>query len=118
MVDDQQVSAVGFALVGTRLMTEVRYQLYKHVQSLSLGFHTKSRAGDMLIRGIGDVGMMRDVAVTALMPLLANVLILSGMLLVMSWMNWQLTLAGLAVIGGWAWQRRRRREDNEQAVLR
>ena len=91
------LSAVGFALVGTRLMTEVRSQLYQHVQSLSLGFHTKSRAGDMLIRVIGDVGMMRDVAVTALMPMLANVLILVGMLSVMFWMHWQLTLVAMAI---------------------
>ena len=91
------LSAVGFALVGTRLMTEVRRQLYEHVQSLSLGFHARSRAGDMLIRVIGDVGMMRDIAVTALLPLLANLLILAGMLTVMFWMNAQLTLVALAV---------------------
>jgi ATP-binding cassette subfamily B protein len=90
------LSSVGFALVGTRLMTEVRAQLYRHVQSLSLGFHTKSRAGDMLIRVIGDVGMMRDVAVTALLPMLANVLILIGMLSMMFWLRWELALAALA----------------------
>jgi len=90
------LSAVGFALVGTRLMTEVRSQLYRHVQSLSLSFHTKSRAGDLLIRVIGDVGMMRDVAVTALMPMLANVLILVGMLTMMFWLRWELALAALA----------------------
>lgn len=90
------LSAVGFALVGTRLMTEVRSQLYRHVQSLSLGFHTKSRAGDLLIRVISDVGMMRDVAVTALMPMLANVLILAGMVSMMFWLRWELALAALA----------------------
>jgi ATP-binding cassette subfamily B protein len=90
------LSAVGFALVGTRLMTEVRSQLYRHVQSLSLGFHTKSRAGDMLIRVIGDVGMMRDVAVTALLPMLANVLILAGMVTMMFWLRWELALAAVA----------------------
>lgn len=90
------LSAVGFALVGTRLMTEVRSQLYRHVQSLSLGFHTKSRAGDLLIRVISGVGMMRDVAVTALMPMLANVLILAGMLSMMFWLRWELALAALA----------------------
>ncbi len=90
------LSAVGFALVGTRLMTEVRAQLYRHVQSLSLGFHTKSRSGDMLIRVIGDVGMMRDVAVTALLPMLASLLVLIGMLSMMFWLRWQLALAALA----------------------
>ena len=66
------------------------------MQSLSLGFHTKSRAGDLLIRVISDVGMMRDVAVTALMPMLANVLILAGMLSMMFWLRWELALAALA----------------------
>ena len=29
-----------------------------------------------------------------------------------------LTLAGLVVIGGWAWQRKQRRKEDEQVILR
>ncbi len=89
---------VGFALVGNRVLTTVRAKLFRHLQSLSLAFHNRSRSGDVVIRVIGDVGTVRDVTVTALLPLFANVLVLVGMLSVMCWLNWQLTLIALSTV--------------------
>jgi len=91
-------SAVGFALAGNRLLTEVRNALYRRLQELSLAFHTKARSGDLVLRVIGDVGMVKEVVVTAVLPLLANLFILAGMLCVMLWMQWQLTLVALCTV--------------------
>src|SRR5207245_5344703 len=46
---------------------------------------------------ISDVGMLQDVVVTAVLPMLAKALILVGMLTLMFWMNWRLALVALAV---------------------
>jgi ATP-binding cassette subfamily B protein len=92
------MSAVGFALIGNRLLTEVRNQLYRHLQRLSLAFHGKARSGDLTMRVINDVGMVREVVVTALLPLAGNLLVLAGMLAMMVWMNWKLALAAFATI--------------------
>lgn len=91
------LSTVGFALAGNRVLTEVRNVLYQHLQALSLAFHTKARSGDLVIRVIGDVGLIREVVVTALLPLLGNILILLAMLSVMFWLNRDLTLVALCV---------------------
>src|SRR2546422_1115175 len=77
-------NTVGFALVGNRVLTTVRNELYGHIQRLSLSFHTRARSGDLLVRVTGDVGFLQDVAVTALLPLLANALTLVGMAAVRS----------------------------------
>lgn len=90
-------STVGFSLVGNRLLTEVRNTLYRHLQCLSLSFHSRSRSGDLTLRVISDVGLMKDVVVTALLPLLGNIFILVGMFAVMFWLNWQLALVALAI---------------------
>jgi ATP-binding cassette, subfamily B, bacterial len=90
------LNTVGFALIGNRVLTEVRNDLYRHVQALSLSFHAKARSGDLIIRVIGDIGMLKDVAVTALLPLLANVLVFAAMIAMMIWLNWQLGLLALA----------------------
>src|SRR5262245_28563830 len=37
-------SRVGFALVGNRVLTAARNEVYRHVQRLSLSFHTKARS--------------------------------------------------------------------------
>jgi ATP-binding cassette, subfamily B, bacterial len=83
---------VGFALVGNRIITEIRHQLYCHLQRLSLSFHNKARSGDLTLRVIADVGVMQDVTITAVVPLFGNFLILIGMLGVMFWLHWQMTL--------------------------
>jgi ATP-binding cassette, subfamily B, bacterial len=88
---------IGFAKLGNRALTKVRNQLYRHVQYLSLSFHTQARTGDLVVRLIGDVGMLQDVAVTALLPLLAKILIVAGMITLMFCMNWQLGVIAVAV---------------------
>ena len=92
------VNVVGFALIGNRVLTEVRNDVYRHLQTLSLSFHGKSRTGDMIVRVIGDIGLLQDVTVTALLPLLGNLMVLAGMLGVMLWLNWQLAVLGLVVV--------------------
>jgi ATP-binding cassette subfamily B protein len=92
------LSAVGFALTGNRFLTEVRDDLYRHLHALSLSFHARSRSGDLLVRVIGDVALLREVMVTALLPLLGNCLILTGMLLVMLWMDWRLALVAASTV--------------------
>jgi ATP-binding cassette, subfamily B, bacterial len=91
-------NSIGFALIGNRVLTEIRSKLYQHLQCLSLSFHSQARGGDLLVRVIGDVNMLKEIAVTAILPLLANVLVLVGMLGLMLWLNWRLALLGLAIL--------------------
>src|SRR5438552_8619898 len=60
----EYLNTVGFALIGNRVLREVRDMLYRHLQRLPLSFHTSARTGDLTIRVIGDVNMLRDDSVT------------------------------------------------------
>ena len=91
-------NSVGFALIGNRVLTQVRHDLYRHLQCLSLSFHTRARTGDLLVRVIGDINMLRDITVTAALPLLANLLILMGMVALMFWLHWKLALVALVTV--------------------
>ena len=91
------LSVIALALAGNRVLTEVRAEMYRHVQRLSLRFHAKARGGDVLTRLTGDIGRLQEVTVTAALPLFANTLTLVGMAGVMFWLNWQLALVALAV---------------------
>jgi ATP-binding cassette subfamily B protein len=90
-------TTVGFAKIGNRVLSRVRLQLYRHIQYLSLSFHTKARTGDLVVRVISDVGLLQDVVVTAVLPMLAKSLILAGMVGLMFWLNWHLALVALSV---------------------
>ncbi|MEZ4703289.1 MAG: ABC transporter ATP-binding protein [Rhodothermales bacterium] len=94
----EYVYKVGFALVGNRVLTRVRAALYRHIQCLSPSYHDRAHSGDLIIRVISDIGMMRDMAVTALMPLIASILVLVMMMGLMFWMNWQLSLVALVTL--------------------
>jgi ATP-binding cassette subfamily B protein len=90
-------ATVGFARIGNRVLTDLRAELYRHLTSLSLSFHSKARRGDLIVRVIGDVGLLKEAAVTALLPLLAHSVLLAGMLVVLLWLHWKLTMVALLV---------------------
>jgi ATP-binding cassette, subfamily B, bacterial len=85
-------STIGFAIIGNRVLTSIRSDLYRHLQRLSLSFHSRAKQGDLVVRVISDVGMLKEVVVTAFLPLVGNVLVLIGMVAVMLWLDWQLVL--------------------------
>lgn len=89
------LATVAFALAGNRLLTAVRADLFRHLLDLPLAFHTRARAGDITMRLIGDVGMLRETAITAALPIAANLLVLAGMVGVMLWLDPVLALAAL-----------------------
>ncbi|PTQ74590.1 ATP-binding cassette subfamily B protein [Celeribacter persicus] len=91
----EYASTIAFALVGNRVLTAVRADLFRHLQTLPLAFHTKAKTGDLTIRLISDVGMLKETAVTAALPLAVNGLVLAGMIAVMVVLNWQLALLAL-----------------------
>ena len=91
-------STIGFALAGNRTLTEIRAALFRHLQNLSLRFHGKTRGGDIVVRMVGDVGMVQEVAVTAILPLVGSLLVLAGMFAVMFWLDVQLALIAVAVL--------------------
>ncbi|MES1024332.1 ABC transporter ATP-binding protein [Gloeocapsa sp. BRSZ] len=89
-------STVGMALAATQVMTEIRGNLYTHLQRLSLSFHSKIKSGDLITRVTYDVERLREATVTAALPLLTNILTLIGMLGVMFWLNWELATLAIA----------------------
>ncbi|MEO0406888.1 MAG: ABC transporter ATP-binding protein, partial [Cyanobacteria bacterium P01_A01_bin.135] len=92
------LSTVGMAVAATRIMTDIRAQLYSHIQRLSLTFHSQSKSGDLIARVTYDIERLREVTVVAALPLLTNWLTLVGMLNVMLWLNWELALIALLVL--------------------
>lgn len=91
-------NTVGLALVGNRVLTQVRADLYRHMQALSLSFHSQARGGELIVRIINDVGMLKDVTVSAMLPFLTNILMVTGMFAVMLWLDWRLALLALSTV--------------------
>ena len=92
------LATVAFALVGSRVSTVLRARVFAHVQSLSDRYHSVSRAGDTVQRLVSDIGKLQEVAVSAGLPLLANVITLVVMCGVMLFLDWLLALVVVVAI--------------------
>ena len=87
-----------FSVVGNQVVSDLRIRVFRHLQTLSLAFHQQSRGGDLTVRLVGDMNMLKDVTVSAALPLLSSGLLLVGMFAYMLFLNWRLGLLVAAVL--------------------
>ncbi|WP_309131406.1 ABC transporter ATP-binding protein [Brevibacterium sp.] len=95
-------STICFALVGARVATQLRSRVFDHVQSLSLKYHSKASIGDTSQRLVGDIGRLQEVAVTAGLPLVGNVItlvVLLGVMIVLDPVLSAIVLVTAAIYG-------------------
>ncbi|MEM9923627.1 MAG: ABC transporter ATP-binding protein [Cyanobacteria bacterium P01_D01_bin.50] len=90
-------SVYGMALAASNVLTEVRTELYSHIQRLSLSFHHKAKTGDLITRVTSDIDKIREVTVMALLPLIANSLTIIGMIIIMFWLHWELAIIAVCL---------------------
>lgn len=84
--------------VGERIVVNMRTQLYKHLQYLSMGFFIQRRVGELVSRLTNDVTVMRSVLTNNVNTLLQQTLIMFGSVAIMFVLNWRLTLFILALV--------------------
>lgn len=81
--------------VGQRVMRDLRDTLYRHLQSLSLGFFTGTRTGEIQSRVANDVGGVQRVVTNTVSDVLSNVVILVSTLIAMLVLSWELTIVAV-----------------------
>lgn len=81
--------------VGQRVMRDLRDRLYSHLQSLSLGFFTDTRTGEIQSRIANDVGGVQNVVINTISNVLSNTVIVISTLIAMLILSWELTLVAV-----------------------
>jgi ABC-type multidrug transport system fused ATPase/permease subunit len=84
--------------LGQETVFDMRDALYRKVHALGLDYHGKRRTGDTITRVTSDVKEVRSLLVDSIVEVGSSFLILIGMLVVMVWLNWQLTLLALLTV--------------------
>ena len=83
--------------VGQRVMRDLRDRLYSHLQSLSLGFFTSQKTGEIQSRVANDVAGIRVVVTGTVSNILSNVVILISTLIAMAVLSWELTIVAAGI---------------------
>lgn len=86
------------AYVGTKVVADVRSQLFRHLHALSLNFHNNYSVGRLMSRLIGDVGVMQEFITWSVTGLARAIFLLIGIFIAMLSLNWQLTLVTFLVM--------------------
>jgi ATP-binding cassette subfamily B protein len=100
--------------LGARATADIRSQLYRRLEVLSLQFYDKRKVGALMSRVTRDTGRLQDFLVDGLPYLVINALLILGIVGFLLWMSWELTLYTLApvpLIMVWGvvfWKRMRR----------
>lgn len=77
--------------VGQDVARGLRHRVFSHLTQLSPAFHASEKSGDLLMRLMGDVPMVRNMLIDSTVTLVTRTLIIVGTLGVMFWMDWLLT---------------------------
>lgn len=82
---------------GQRVIFNLRYALFTHLQRLSPSFYDHQRLGDLLSRLTSDVETIQDLLVLALPMLVLSVMIVIGILILLLVVNPIFCLLGIAI---------------------
>ena len=102
------------AWLGARATADIRSQLYRRLEMLSLQFYDKRKVGALMSRVTRDTGRLEEFLVDGLPYLIINGLMMLGILGFMFGMSWKLTLYTLMPVpfillwGALFWRRLRR----------
>ncbi len=91
-------SAIGSAEVGRKVTQRVRRKVFEHLHRLDLPYHQASRSGDLLVRLMGDVNMVRDLLFASWLGLAERVILFTATAGVMLLLDPVLALVALAPI--------------------
>jgi len=78
--------------LGARVTADIRAQLYRRMEMLSLQFYDKRQVGALISRVTRDAGMLEGFLIDGLPYLIINALMIIGIMGFMFTMSWQVTL--------------------------
>jgi len=84
--------------VGQKVMRDLRNRLFNHLQSLSLGFFTDTRTGEIQSRVSDDVGGVQNVVTSTVTDIISNVVILISTVVAMAILSFELTVVAVGIV--------------------
>lgn len=84
--------------VGIRVLQDLREQVFKHVQRMSIGFFTRNRPGTVISRMTNDIEALNQLISDGIVTLFGNMLTLVGVVAIMVALDWRLALVTMTVL--------------------
>ena len=85
-------------IAGWGVVSDSRKFVYEHLQQLSLRFYEDKQTGQLMSRVVNDTDLFERMIAHAIPDVLVNIITFIGIAVVLSSLNWQLTLYSMAPI--------------------
>ncbi len=86
------------AQTGQRVVGKIRQDLFAHLQTLSPDVFENRKTGDLLMRLTGDIQMLRQMLVNAMITAGQAGMMITAMIVVMFWLNPVLAILGVSTV--------------------
>ncbi len=102
--------------VGQSVMHDLRTQVYRHLQRLSLAFFTRTRTGEVQSRIANDIGGIETVVTSTATSVLSNVTTVLATVVAMLLLDWRLAAFALALLPLFVWLTKRVGEQRKKVT--
>jgi ATP-binding cassette, subfamily B, bacterial len=102
--------------VGQSVMHDLRTQVYRHLQRLSLAFFTRTRTGEVQSRIANDIGGIENVVTSTATSVLSNVTTVLATVVAMVLLDWRLAAFALALLPLFVWLTKRVGEQRKKVT--
>ncbi len=89
------VASLGSVAIQEGVVRDLRLRLFRHLQTLPLGFFLRMRAGQILARLINDTDQVKTAVSAALASLLQNLVVIVVYVVILIGLSWRLTIIAL-----------------------
>ncbi len=83
--------------IGQRVIADLRYALYRHIQNQPLSFFTRNPTGTLMSRITNDVTLIQGAVSEAVTSILKDTVTLIGLIFVIFYRDWKLALIAMIV---------------------
>ena len=84
--------------LGQNIIKDIRIKLFSHLQKFKLQFFDKTPIGRIVTRNVSDIETIADIFGQGIASIIGDVLQLFGIVFLMFYINWKLTLISLATL--------------------
>jgi len=94
----QYAQSYWLRLTGQRIISQVRADVFAHVQTLSLSYFDRQPTGRVVTRVTNDVEALNEMYTSVLVNLFRDVFFMGGAIVMLLRLNWRLALVSFAVL--------------------
>ena len=84
--------------VSQKVMNDIRMQLFRHLQRMSIAFYDANPVGRLVTRLTNDIAALNELLTAGAITIIADVFMIIGVAIALFFLNWKLALITLAIM--------------------